>query len=516
MTLDRFIEQPFSANHPQYDRSCMSIGVQPEYATGDVLLGSCYRAFNLASRQESQIDLEEINELVDSLDSESLAGTWRFLLLDALRSPTRPGESSLRPLPQLVPLVPSLGNYSGVLGRRRSRWNPGQLAVYALASGVGPSNFHPTVRALAKALDVTEETDDQFANFLEDTISRFVEEAKKPVDEDWPIPGLIWSRVPYREVLSGPLSPAEAFVQDLEELLRLKPDLTRRQWCALFEALLRLGLTSHVLWVCRLNAVAWRYASAILEGADPPAEQAVERTLWSEHLGHGALLDGGQGADPYFRRQVEAYSIARLGLNLLLHVLEDAEEGWDGFSEDAGGVPAAKQLTSLLTHLSYTVKSGSLDHLQPTPGSNVKSRLGRILDVEASKVSGKSAGSPKNLYEFLAHSLRRRPSKDHALREHDQGYLLAKLPGPANSPWVVRPGPVLLLAMCYSTCMSMQGAPVTVQHLATRFSFYGVRLSTGDLQGGAVAKDLESLGVLVDSPDAGGGRLVLNPFEVRQ
>ena len=60
----------------------------------------------------------------------------------------------------------------------------------------------------------------------------------------------------------------------------------------------------------------------------------------------------------------------------------------------------------------------------------------------------------------------------------------------------------------------MQGAPVTLQDLATRFSFYGIRLSTGDLQEGVIANDLEALGILVDSPDAGGGRLVLNPFEV--
>ena len=516
MTLNRFVEQPFSANHPQYDRSCLSLGVQPEYATGDVLLGSCYRAFKLATSQESEVDLEKINELVRVLDSESAAGAWRFLLLDALRSPTRPGESSLRPLPQLVPLVPSLGNYSGVLGRRRSRWNPGQLAVYALASGAGPSNFHNSVRALANALDVVEEVDDQFATFLEGTISRFLDESKKPIDEDWPTPTLMWSRVPYREVRLGPLSPAEAFVQDVEHLLRLKPVLTRRQWCSLFEALLRLGLTSHVLWVCRLNSVAWFFSSSILEGADPPSEQAVERTLWEQHVGHGAFLDGGQAADPYFRRQVESYSVARLGLNLLLHVLEDASEGWNCFTDDIGMLPAAKQLTSLFSHLSQSVKAGALGCLEPGPVSNLKARLGLILDAESSKVSGKSAGSPKNLYEFLAHSLRRRPSKDPALKEHDQGYLLAKLPGPSNAPWVVRPGPVLLLAMCYSTCMSMQGAPVTLQHLATRFSLYGVRLSTGDLQDGAVAKDLESLGILVDSPDAGGGRLVLNPFEVRQ
>ena len=60
MTLEQFLVQPFAGNHPQYDRSCLSLGVQPEYATGDVLLGSCYRAFKLAMRQESEVDLEQV------------------------------------------------------------------------------------------------------------------------------------------------------------------------------------------------------------------------------------------------------------------------------------------------------------------------------------------------------------------------------------------------------------------------------------------------------------------------
>ena len=359
-------------------------------------------------------------------------------------------------------------------------------------------------------MDVEEGEDDQFAVFLEQSISPLLGEQRKPVDENWTVPDLTWSQVPYRAERVDPLSPAEAFAQDLRELLGLKPSLTRRQWCALVESILRLGLSAHVLWICRLNFQVWRSALEVLDGSDPPTEDEVELKLWSGHVGHGAFLDGGQSSDSYFRRQVESYATARLGLNLLLHALEDANAGWTMSVPGSQGLPAAKQISQFLGHLS-TVRSC----LSSDPRSWAMSELGGILDDQSSKVSGRS-GSPKNLYEFLAHTLRRRPSKDPSLNEHDQGYLLAKLPGPLNAPWVVRPGPVLLLAMCYSTWSSMRGAPVTLQHLANRFSFYGVRLSTGDLQEGVFASDLGALGVLVDSPDAGGGRLVLNPFEVGQ
>ena len=433
---------------------------------------------------------------------------WQFVIEKALRSPVRPRESSSRPLPQLVPLVPSLGEFSGVLGRPRSRWNPGRLITYALACGTGPRDFSGVVKDLARAIDVEEGEDDQFAVFLEKGISSLLGDRRKPVDEGWRVPDLTWSHVPYREELVHPLSPAEAFTQDLAELLKLKPSLTRRQWCALVESLLRLGLAAHVLWVCRLNCEVWRSALEVLDGCDPSGEDEVESKLWSGHLGYGAFLDGGQSSDSYIRRQVESYATARLGLNLLLHALEDANAGWILSVPGSEGLPAARQISQLLGHLSSVRSCLSSD-----PRSWVMTELGEVLDDQSSKVSGRS-GSPKNLYEFLVHTLRRRPSKDPSLNEHDQGYLLAKLPGPRNAPWVVRPGPVLLLALCYATCRSMRGAPVTLQHLASRFSYYGVRLSTGDLQDGVIANDLGALGVLVDSPDAGGGRLVLNPFKV--
>ncbi len=510
MTLDQFRQSPFERNHLGYDESCLSLGVQPEYATSDVLLGSCYRALQLVAVQEREVNLEDVNQLPERLGGHSgPVEMWQFVFENALRSPVRPRER--RPLPQLVPVVPSLGKFSGVLGgTNRSRWNAGRLAIYTLACGVGPRDFLTVSQDFAKALDVDEEEDDQFAVFLEQAISPLLGVQRKHVDEEWRIRGLDWSNIPYREEPVKPLSPAEVFAQDLLELLRLKPSLTRRQWCALVESLLRLGLAAHVLWVCRLNSVVWRFVLEVLDGSDPPSECDVRRELWSAHLGYGAFLDGGQSSDSYFRRQVENYATARLGLNLLLHALEDADAGWAMSVPGSQEISATEQISQLLCHIS-TMRF----RLSSKPRVWVMTQLGEVLDNQSSKVSGRS-GSPKNLYEFLAHTLRRRPSKDPSLNEHDQGYLLAKLPGPRNAPWVVRPGPVLLLALCYSTCRSMGGAPVTLQHLATRFSYYGVRLSTGDLQDGAVANDLGALGVLVDSPDAGGGRQVLNPFEVGQ
>ena len=130
--------------------------------------------------QESEINLEDVNQLPERLGSySSPVEMWQFVFEKVLRSPVRPRESSSRPLPQLVPLVPSLGKFSGVLGRPRSRWNPGRLAVYALACGVGPDDFEVTAKDLAKAIDVEEGEDDQLAVFLEQNISQLLGDQRK-------------------------------------------------------------------------------------------------------------------------------------------------------------------------------------------------------------------------------------------------------------------------------------------------------------------------------------------------
>lgn len=511
MGIEEFKQRPF-LNHRQYDSSCFSMGQQPEYSTGDVLLASCYRVLGLAPTAESSVDLESIHMLPTRLQTDTVpASVWKFVIQEALRSPPKPGERTIRPLPQVVPLVPSLGNFSGVLGRPRSRWNPGMLTLYTLASGVGPASLQEAVSAFVQALDAVQHEDDEFAWFLEERLRDLPDTTRSGINTEW-LNELDLPKVAFRGKQQQPWSPAEVFAKDLDRLIKLKQFLTRRQWCALVESLLRIGLVTHVLWVCSLNALVWENAKEVLDGEPPPSEDAINSMLWYKHTEGGPFLDGGQSAEPYLRRHIESYTTARLGLNLLFHALEEHSVPLDWPDEASRqGLAADAQITYFLEHLAQTKSSFGSD-----PKGWIISHLGSTIDDLAANrgitMSGQTSGVPKNLYEFLAYTLQRRRAREDVLKEHDQGYLLAKASSARSAPWVVRPGPVLLLAMCHATCASMAGVPVTLSHLANHFGYYGVRLATGDLQEGVIATDLETLGILVDSPDAGGGRLVLDPF----
>src|SRR6185437_10150636 len=118
------------------------------------------------------------------------------------------------------------------------------------------------------------------------------------------------------------------FCRDLEAVIGLKGTLTRRQWTVLVEALLRIGMATHVLWACHLNAKCWEMSLAVAGGTPAPSEDDVEAELWQSHRSVSTFLEVGRDAVPLIKRSLERYLFGRFGLNILLHRLEEAGNPW--------------------------------------------------------------------------------------------------------------------------------------------------------------------------------------------
>lgn len=509
MDIEEYSRSPFRNSHDAYRDSCFSFGIQPEYCTGEVLVGSCYRALGMVEATESSVDLGEVTKLITGLSANLQdldTNPWETILMGTLACPKRPNEKGT--LVQLFPLVPSLSYYSGVLGKKdRSRFNAGKLILYTIAAGAGKEREDVFCK-LAEALDVNQ-NDDHFAFYIEKSI---LEMRIESGNEGRCQPNFnVFTdneekRISYRDNITFPKIPAEVFVKDLEQILKLKNTLVRRQWLALLESLFRIGVASHVLWICRLNNLAWQYIQEILKGSPPPSENAIEERIWSSHLGNDAFMEAGQYATHLIKRQIQEYAIARAGINYVLFMIDNLSSDPPSFYE------SEINSVSLQVHNLLAWISEKRDLLGDEPHAAVNNAVGDIVDGNIGQFAGDKSGAPKNLLEFMAHTLQKRREERERNIQYDHGYLLAQPTNAKNSPYVVRPGPVLLMAMCYCTAMEMRGAPTTLQDLANHFSRYGIKVSTGDLQEGMLARDLEEIGVIIDSPDAGGGRLIVNPF----
>ena len=120
------------------------------------------------------------------------------------------------------------------------------------------------------------------------------------------------------------------------------------------------------------------------------------------------------------------------------------------------------------------------------------------------------SGYTKNLFEFARHSLGQIKAKDPAERCYDLSYLLAYAGD--RKPLPVQPGPDMLVMLVHACCAANPFIPVSLGDFTRHLGEYGLHVPAGELIDGNTGRDLAMLGLVVDSPDAAGGRLLVPPF----
>lgn len=517
MQLQEFETEPTKKRHPAYDASLLYT-TAPEWSTGEVLLAAACRRL-LLGIGESTVDLDNITR-APALMPTAVGGpqVWTPLLTErgGIASPLRHGQFSPTASRQLMPLVPTISRIAGVLGKRpRSRWNPSNLLLDTIGAGSGKAAGEALVRALGEALEVTA-SDDVFARFVEDSLRQGLQ-AVTPAPQ---------AAAPYRTLSldddrtrafrpptgSRRRCPAERFCGDLPTILATKPSLTRRQWTVLLEAMLRLGLGMHVLWTCNANIVAWEFVLSAASGNAPPSTTEVAAAVWETHDEARPLLEVGANAEPLIERMIEQYAYARTGLNLLLCRLDDAGVPWSvatpiGFSiQPASDAPTA--LAAFFAHVHA--------HRQAIDATDagiwLRAQVGRLFDArdDLRALAQCNSGYTKNLYEFARHSLGQVKAKDPDQRCYDLSYLLAF--SDDRKPQPVQPGPAMLVTLVHACCAANPAIPVSLDDFHRHLGEYGLRVPAGELVHGKTGRDLAMLGLVVDSPDAAGGRLLVKPF----
>jgi hypothetical protein len=509
MPLQAFIDEPTKQGivHPSYANSLFTTEA-PEWSTGEVLLGSVYRKLILGVH-DNIVNLEHIPTLAGKLAPEQ--ELWSSLLLDrgGLASPLKSGQRGTRPFRQLMPFVPHVARHACVVGSAsKRRWNPGNFLLNVIGAGAAPAKSQQILNSLADALKVGD-TDDVFARFAEQRLSTAIPEpaaAPVTIDQDRQC-AFRGKDIPLIEV-----NPAERFCRDLESVLDLKDKLTRRQWTVLVEALLRIGMGTHMLWACHVNAKCWELALSAAGGQPIPSAAEVEAVLWQSHRDTNSFLEVGRDAVPLIKQALERHLYGRFGLNLILHKLQDAGNPWPpgrviGYAA-ASGKSAPEAVQEFLQHVAANRTSIDAD-----PANWLRSQCRDLCDKHLQLVKT-DVGFTNNMLEFIRHSLGQIDTHVPEQKSYDQSYLLANRRKPRSrvNPWPVQPGPAMLILLVYA-CHRAQGEiPASLDDLRIHLADYGLRAPAGELAGGQVGTDLEKLGLVVDSPDAAGGRLLVAPF----
>ena len=193
--------------------------------------------------------------------------------------------------------------------------------------------------------------------------------------------------------------------------------------------------------------------------------------------------------------RASAFLQARLGLNATLWALEAIEPGQHDLSSARGIHGLCDRVRN---NASALEKLGLRDIL-----SDVSERETRTL------LCKKGIGS--NIMEFARHVLGQRQAANPVLRGYDQGFVLKKR-GPGNgAPWVVGMGPVAILALVHCSLAGASG-PRSVRRLSQHLSAYGIAVDHRDISTNDLGHQLRMLGLVLDSPDAESGMLLVPPF----
>jgi hypothetical protein len=493
MTLARFQDDPWKTSHPFYQDSSLAMAPAPEYASSEVILSSLYRVIGL-ERPERLVpqggrDLDrEIQKQRDrrkQADNAALdADSFHMMLHSALESPKLPNQSSKRFL-QVTPLVPQTAVFSGSARLAGSPWTPGALVRRMVWLGAESTDQAKRVwSALFKALSV-DAGDDIFARFLQKEISAWVpdpqwkereSDERSILDPD------------DRHALSY---PARQFVADLDAILDAKASVTRRQWTSLLEAIIRLAAVSHILWICEVHARTWACIREALAGAGPTTIEQARTALFPAGA---TYLSYGDRALPIIRDRASSFLRARLGINTVLWGLDAGAVGLEG------GLASSKSLLDLCE----TIRA-SRGMLSEVPGIFDK------LHEQESRVLLCSKGIGSNIMEFARHALGQRQTANAILRGYDQGYSLRKKGANKSSPWVVGLGPVAVLALVHCSLAKTTGTR-SVRRLAQHLAAYGIMVDHRDIAQNDLGHQLRMLGLVLDSPDAESGMLLVRPF----
>jgi hypothetical protein len=120
-------------------------------------------------------------------------------------------------------------------------------------------------------------------------------------------------------------------------------------------------------------------------------------------------------------------------------------------------------------------------------------------------------GISSNVTEFLGHVLRQRQTSEAGMDSYDQGFYLKKQGSHSSAPWIVSLGPVAVMTLVHCCVQSGRG-PRTVEDLCGHLACYGIDVTSREVADGDLGHTLRNLGLVLDSPDAEGGMVLLSPL----
>jgi hypothetical protein len=246
---------------------------------------------------------------------------------------------------------------------------------------------------------------------------------------------------------------------------------------------------------CDVNYAVWLAIKRILSADEPaPKIDEVRKRIVSSN---DRFLTYGNPAVPIARDFASRYLIARIGINAVLWQL-------NAMGDEVHSIASCEELSLFLKKVAQRKSE--------LKAAGVEAMVTELQEGEKNaRTIACKKGIGSNLVEFVRHVLGQRQTANETLRGYDQGYILRKKAEYASAPWIVSMGPVAILALVHC-CLRDAAGPRSIQKLCHHLGSYGIHVNRDDVTASDLGRKLRMLGLVLDSPDAESGMLLIPPF----
>ena len=316
------------------------------------------------------------------------------------------------------------------------------------------------------------------------------------------------------KISSDPLS--ERIYNDLLALCEMERDIPRMQWMQLLMTFLRFSLPMWLLAHMRITSLLHQWLIDAIDCDELPAQSDIEAKIKNrnQELLHSTLTPTRE----IFER-TEMYMKQRVELNILIYHLEKTRRTRLGKKrlevQGAGAsVITILQLIELAKEAAADIRGSQ--RFQAVIGEG---KLQDFLTREAEQFPAwrdpRAGGQGKNIDEFFRVFYR------DSLGDETGGYLLSPEGRGLSRGFRVFPGQLLLKTITilaaykkHTNISHKGGGKLALENIENHFKEYGIDFNFAAGARPLLMQNLEEMGLLVGSPDAGSSVAVACPYRV--
>lgn len=306
---------------------------------------------------------------------------------------------------------------------------------------------------------------------------------------------------------------ADRITQDLIAICDLEPKLPRMQWLQVLMTFLRFALPMWLLAQMQITRLLHTWLLDAIDHEQVAAEATIQKDISRRNRG---LLHPTLTPTRELFEHVDQYMKCRVELNIFLYYLEQTRKNQvDGkvlsLDERKRHQMSINQLLTIARDASWAIRDG--ERFKQIAGDlNIETLLTREGEQCPAWRNPRMKGQGKNIDEFFRVLYRAE------FGDENGGYLLVPVGRGQERGFRVFPGQMLLKTVTYLAAQNKwsnqdrRGGMLVLQDVEDHFAQYGIDFSAAADARPLLMGELQAMGLLTGSPDAGSSVAVRCPY----